>query len=342
MMLKHLVGSHVSAEKGVHEAIPRILAQGGLSFSIFLKNQKRWTSAPYEKDVIQQFQSRSSENHIDTRKQILPHGSYMINLGNPDGEKLEKSKNAMLDDLQRCEQLDIGLYNFHPGSSLGSDKRKAIEQIAASINDLIDRTEFVKIVLENMTGNEDRIVGTKLEDLQQIIELVKNKSRIGVCIDTCHTFAAGYDLRTEKVFNEFWDKFESTIGWQFLAGIHLNDSKHPYDSKRDVHQNLGLGFLGLEPFRLLMNSKRFEGIPLILETPQDREDARKQEIELLKWCAGKDGTEQEYIEKSKALQEEGRKERENVEEAALKKESKSVKRGRGKQTTISFNKKLKA
>lgn len=340
-MLKHLVGSHVSAEKGVHEAIPRILTQGGLSFSIFLKNQKRWSSAPYEKTVIQQFRIRSSESHIDTRKQILPHGSYMINLGNPDAEKLEKSKNAMLDDLQRCEQLDIGLYNFHPGSSLGSDKKKAIEQIAASINSLIEKTEFVKIVLENMTGNEDRIVGTKLEDLQQIIELVEDKDRIGVCIDTCHTFAAGYDLRTGKVFDEFWDKFEKIIGWQYLAGIHLNDSKHPYDSKRDVHQNLGLGFLGLEPFRMLMNNERFEGIPLILETPQDQEDIRKDEIELLKWCVGKEGTEQEFIEKVKDLQEKGRKEREAVEEAAKKKENKTLKRGRGKQTTIGFDKKVK-
>jgi AP endonuclease-1 len=231
----------------------------------------------------------------------------------------------LLDDLQRCEQLGIGLYNLHPGSTLGTDKDVAISQIANTINDVLLQTSFVKIVLENMTG-QDRIVGSNLNDLRDIINRVNNKDRIGVCIDTCHSFSAGYDLRTETAFDTFWELFDDTIGYKYLSGMHLNDSKYPFDSKRDVHQNIGFGFLGLETFRLIMNKQQLQGIPLILETPQDegQPDSRGTEIELLKWLEGKSKDDPEMIAKANDLQAKGAQERDKCQQEIDRKMQKMI------------------
>lgn len=335
----------MSANKGVQETIGRIIKQKGNAFALFLKNQKRWTSKPYEQSNIDEFHANCKEHSFDPRRSILPHGSYLINLANPDAAKLKQSQEALLDDLQRCESLDIGLYNLHPGSSLGTDMDKAVAQIASSINEVHSKTSFVKVVLENMTGNPDRIVGTKLEHLASIISQVKDKDRVGVCIDTCHSFCAGYDLRTSDSFNKFWDHFNTVIGWKYLSGIHLNDSKYPFDSKRDVHQNLGLGFLGLETFRLIMNKPELMGIPLILETPleggvgqdNDEDSARRHEIELLRWLEGKEADDKEVLAKSKELQDKGRAERDKCQAVASKRKAGPAKK-KGEPTN---NKKIK-
>lgn len=320
MALQHLIGAHVSTANGIWNTIETTNALHALSFALFLKNQKRWVSKPYEQKDIDKFHAKVKEYKIDPLRQILPHASYLINLANPDPEKWNQSYKAFIDDLQRCEQLGIGLYNMHPGSSLGSSKEEAIKRIAKGINMAINETQFVKVVLENMTGNPERIVGTDLSDLKNIIGLIGDKSRIGVCIDTCHSFCAGYDLRTKTVFDIFWSHFDDTIGYEHLSGIHLNDSKFPFDSKRDVHQNLGHGFLGLEPFRLIMNKKELEGIPLILETPVygDNPEIRSEEIELLKWLVGRTDNDDDYIKKTKELQEDGLQERLEMEKKHLK------------------------
>lgn len=242
----------------------------------------------------------------------------MINLGNPDAAKRKQSQQSFEDDLKRCEQLGVGLYNLHPGSAVGgADKQETIKHIANGINQGLKATEFVKVVLENMAGH-GHIIGSDLQDLADIISHVENKERVGVCIDTCHTFAAGYDIRTKDVFEAFWTQFEKIVGYKYLAGIHLNDSKAPLGSKRDLHQNIGLGFLGLEPFRLLMNKEEIQGIPMILETPIDEKaiakegalaDVRADEIKLLEWLIGKEADDEQVLEKSKELQKKGAKER---------------------------------
>lgn len=301
------------------------------AFAFFPKNQRRWSSAPYKKENIDGFHSNCSHDHFNAKKELLPHGSYLINLGNPDAAKRKQSQESFEDDLTRCEQLGVGLYNLHPGSAVGgADKNATIKHIASGINKGIAATKFIKVVLENMAGH-GHIIGSNLQDLADIIELVKDKSRIGVCIDTCHTFAAGYDIRNQKTFDEFWTKFDEIVGYQYLAGIHLNDSKAPLGSKRDLHQNIGLGFLGLETFRLIMNKEELQGIPMILETPIPNEekvnkgleaDIRGEEVKLLEWLIGKDVDDKEVIEKSEELQNKGERERKEHQEKFDKKKEK--------------------
>lgn len=307
-----LVGAHVSAAGGVHEAILRASEIGATAFALFLKNERRWSAKPMEESIVDKFKEYCETHKFDPLTDMLPHGSYLINLGTPDGANREKAEDCLLDDLQRCERLGIGHYNLHPGSSLGSEKKEAIERIAKSLNRVISQTNFVKIVLENMTGNEDRVVGTRLEDLAAIINKIENKSRIGVCIDTCHSFASGYDLRSTKQFEEFWKLFDATIGYQYLSSIHLNDSKYPLGAKRDMHQKIGYGFLGLETFRLVMNKPELMRVIKVLETPtfkSDKKEPRAEEIELLKWLVGKGPDDKELIQRSEQLQALGAKER---------------------------------
>ncbi|KAK9474742.1 xylose isomerase-like protein [Dipodascopsis tothii] len=337
--IKMLVGAHVPSDgKGVSNCIANTVSIGGNAFALFVKSQRRWVAPPLKTEEITKFKDMAAEHKYDLHKHCLPHGSYLINLANADDEKHEKALASFLDELKRCEQLGIGLYNFHPGSTLGLDKKAALERLAGSINSAISQTKFIKIILENMAGHGN-LIGSTWEDLRDVIAMVDNKDRVGVCVDTCHTFAAGYDIRTEETFAKVWDDFDRIIGLKYLSSMHLNDSKAPLGSNRDLHQNIGLGFLGLESFRVLMNTKHLEGLPLILETP-DKDDIMTwaKEIKLLEWLVGKKADDPEVVKKTAELSALGAKERASEQD---KMDKKAVKADKKKQSTL-VGKKRKA
>lgn len=262
------VGAHVPITGGVENAPANAHAIGAKAFALFTKCEKRWTAAPYSETAIALFRQRCEEYGYQPG-QILPHDSYLINLGSPEPEALEKSRKAFLDEMQRCEQLGLDRLNFHPGSSLRKlTDEKCLERIAESVNWTLDKTQGVCAVLENTAGQGSNL-GFTFEQLAYIIERVEDKSRVGVCLDTCHTFAAGYDIKSEAGYTETFEHFEDVIGFQYLKGIHLNDSKRELGSRIDRHELIGSGELGIEPFRRLMQDPRFDNIPLILETPNE-------------------------------------------------------------------------
>lgn len=214
---------------------------------------------------------------------ILPHGSYLVNIGNPDKEKREKSYECFLDDLQRCEQLGIGLYNFHPGSTVGECTiEESITHVAESLNRAHEATSSVVTVVENMAGSGN-VLGCNFDQLAQIIAQVRDKTRVGICLDTCHLFASGYDIRTREVYDETMNEFGRRVGFQYLRGLHLNDSKTPLNSKKDRHENIGIGHIGLRAFGFMMRDERLKGIPMVLETPL--EEVWAKEIEVLQRIA---------------------------------------------------------
>lgn len=262
------IGAHVSASGGVENAPFNAHEIGANAFALFTKNQRQWTAAPLTKESISLFKKRCEEFGF-TAKQILPHDSYLINLGNPDTEALEKSRAAFLDEIQRCEQLGLDRLNFHPGSSLKKiTDEECLARIAESINITLDKTHGVTAVIENTAGQGSNL-GHSFEQIAYIIDRVEDKTRVGVCLDTCHTFAAGYDIQAANGFTETFEHFEEVIGFKYLRGMHLNDSKKELGSHVDRHDSLGKGELGIETFRMIMHDKRFDNIPLILETPDE-------------------------------------------------------------------------
>lgn len=286
-------------------------------------------SPPISAEEIDKFKLLCEEHGYDPRTDVLPHGSYFINLANPDPEKEEKAFDGFLDDLHRCEQLNIGLYNFHPGSSLDGDHREALERLAKNINRAIKETSFVKIVIENMAGHGN-LIGSNLQDIRDVIDIVEDKLRVGVCVDTCHTFAAGYDISTEEKFEAFWKEFDNIVGAEFLSAIHLNDSKAPLGANRDLHQFLGQGFLGLEAFRVVANSPRLHNIPIILETPVGNDDSYYgEEIKLLELLEDKTIDDTEFVEKKEKLSKLGAKERSEHEKKFETKKAKTAKKTAG-------------
>lgn len=321
-----MFGAHVPTAGGIYNSVTNAMDIGGNSFALFLKSPRRWVSPDLKDEDIKHFKELCEKYHYDTRTDILPHGSYFINLANPDPAKNEQSFNCFVDDLQRCEKLNIGLYNFHPGSSLGTDHDEAVKRMAENLNRAIKKTKFVKIVVENMAGHGN-LIGSSLDDLSKMLEIVDDKDRLGFCIDTCHTFAAGYDISNEEGWNKFWTEFDSKIGMKHLASMHLNDSKAPLGANRDLHQRIGWGFLGLESFRLLANDDRMKGIPLILEVPitDDKVKPYGDDIKLLEWLVGKKNDDPEVVEKSKQLQKLGAKERKEQQEKFDKKNKKKEK-----------------
>ncbi|KAK9761386.1 DNA-(apurinic or apyrimidinic site) lyase [Basidiobolus ranarum] len=277
---KKLVGAHVSAAKGVYNSIYNAHQIGGQAFALFLKSQRKWNSPEYTEEQISTFH-KALKNFTYSSNQILPHGSYLVNLGNPDGDKRDLSYKAFLDDLKRCEQLGLKLYNFHPGSTIGKcTSAESIHFIADGINKAHQETKSVVCVLENMAGSGN-VIGSKFEELRSIIDLVKDKARVGVCLDTCHAFAAGYDLRTKETYKQVMDEFEKVVGFKYLRGLHLNDSKTELGSKKDRHELIGKGYIGLDAFKFIMNDVRLDGIPMVLETPFSGDAGYAQEIELL-------------------------------------------------------------
>ncbi|HKJ83905.1 MAG TPA: deoxyribonuclease IV [Mariprofundaceae bacterium] len=272
------IGAHVSASGGVENAPLNAAAIGARAFALFTKNQRQWVAKPLAEASIHAFRT-NMEEHGFAPEHVLPHDSYLINLGHPDSEGLEKSRAAFLDEMQRCEQLGLPLLNFHPGSHLRKISEEAsLAIVAESINLALDQTEGVTAVIENTAGQGSNL-GYRFEHLAAIIDGVEDKSRVGVCIDTCHSFTAGYELRTTADCEATFAEFDRIVGFQHLRGMHLNGSKAAFGSRVDRHHSLEQGELGLDVFRFIMNDKRFDDIPMVLETIDDT--IWPQEIELL-------------------------------------------------------------
>ncbi|GEK47564.1 putative endonuclease 4 [Bisbaumannia pacifica] len=262
--MKYL-GAHVSAAGGVERAVARAVEIGADAFALFTKNQRQWRAKPLEEATIAAFR-RACREHGFAPKQILPHDSYLINLGHPDPEGLRKSREAFVDEFRRCEQLGLSLLNFHPGSHLKKiSEAECLSRIAESINEALSHTRGVTAVIENTAGQGTNL-GWRFEHLAEIIAQVEDKSRVGVCLDTCHAFAAGYDLRSAATCTATLDEFEAVVGFQYLRGMHLNDAKSAFASRVDRHHSLGQGHIGLEAFTTIMRDPRIDEIPLILET----------------------------------------------------------------------------
>ena len=271
------IGAHVSASGGVELAPLNAHEIGANAFALFTKNQRQWVSKPLTDDNIRLFKENCTKYNLSP-DYILPHDSYLINLGHPEEEGLEKSRAAFLDEMQRCEQLGLKLLNFHPGSHLNKiSLEECLQRVAESINITLDKTKGVTAVTENTAGQGSN-VGFAFWQLRYIIDRVEDKSRVGVCLDTCHTFTAGYDLVGEydRIFNEFQEE----VGFEYLRGIHLNDSKKALASRVDRHDSLGKGLMDISFFERFMNDNRFDDIPIILETPD--ESLWAEEIRLLR------------------------------------------------------------
>ena len=262
------IGAHVSAAGGVENAPLNAHNLGATAFALFTKNQRQWHAKPLTTRNIELFRERCEQFNFKP-EQILPHDSYLINLGHPDQEGLEKSRQAFIDEMHRCMKLGLDRLNFHPGSHLKKiDISACLSRIAESINLALEKTEGVIAVIENTAGQGSNL-GWQFEEIAEIIEQVADKSRIGVCLDTCHTFAAGYDLRTKEACKSTFAAFDNIIGFHYLKGMHLNDSKGTLGSRKDRHHSLGQGEIGWEVFRYIMADTRFDGIPMVLETIDD-------------------------------------------------------------------------
>ncbi|KAI9838510.1 MAG: hypothetical protein M1837_002435 [Sclerophora amabilis] len=308
---------------------PKRRFEFGNAFALFLKSQRKWDNPALNPEHSDLFKSCCQKQKYDAGSHVLPHGSYLVNLAQKERDKAKQAYDCFLDDLKRCDTLGIKLYNFHPGSTLGEPRIEAIARIASAVNLAHRSTSSVKTVLENMAGSGN-VIGSTFEDLRDIINLIDDKSRVGVCLDTCHAFAAGYDLRTPPSFSETMSKFSQTVGMQYLSALHLNDSKAPFASHRDLHQNIGLGFLGLRAFWNVMNEPAFEGLPMVLETPIDREGKDNKaiwanEIKLLEGLIGMDTSSSVFLAKEKELADMGAAERKKLQDAFDRKVEKDKK-----------------
>jgi deoxyribonuclease-4 len=272
------IGAHVSASGGVENAPQNASEIGAKAFALFTKNQRQWFSKALTTENIDGFKSNVDKFGYSF-DHILPHDSYLINLGHPEQEALGKSRKAFLDEMRRCEQLGIKLLNFHPGSHLKKiDPEESLKRIAESINITLDKTKGVTAVIENTAGQGTNL-GYEFEQLTFIIDHVEDKNRVGICFDTCHGFVAGYDIKTKEGYEATWANFDRIVGMKYLKAMHLNDAKKPLGSKVDRHESIGKGEIGMDTFKWIMNDPRFDEMPLILETPNDEIWAK--EIEML-------------------------------------------------------------
>ncbi|MBD5206407.1 MAG: deoxyribonuclease IV [Bacteroides sp.] len=263
---KKYIGAHVSASGGVQNTPLAAAAIGAKAFALFTGFSNRWSSKPISKETAEQFKERCEANGF-TASQILPHDNFLINLGSPDKAKLAMSRKSFLEEMQRCEALGLTMLNFHPGSHLNElSEEECLDRIAESINITLDQTSGVTAVLESTAGQGSNL-GWRFEHLARIIEGVEDKTRVGVCVDTCHSHSAGYDLKSEEGYKKTWEEFDSIIGRSYLKALHLNDNKRDLGSRIDRHELIGKGSLGEEFFIRLVNDPRFDNMPLILETP---------------------------------------------------------------------------
>lgn len=259
------IGAHVSAAGGVENAPLNALEIGADAFALFVKNQRQWNAKALEVESINKFNENLKLANIK-KEHVLPHNSYLINLGHPDAEKRKKSINAFIDEIQRVNLLGLKMINFHPGSHLREiSENECLENISNSINFIIANTSDVKLVIENTAGQGSNL-GYKLEHLAYLIDKTQNKKRIGVCIDTCHFFAGGYDIRSKESYKKTMSEFDRLVGYKYLSGMHLNDSKNSLGVKKDRHESIGKGTIGFEAFENIMRDENIDEIPLVLET----------------------------------------------------------------------------
>lgn len=278
------IGAHVSASGGVSSAPLNAARIGADAFAMFVKNQRRWDAPPLSAEETIAFKDALKQSGIRA-EHVLVHDSYLINLGHPREVEREKSLNAFVDEIRRCEALGLRLLNFHPGSHLNEiSAQKCLDNIVESLNFAIANTSCVKLVLENTAGQGSNL-GYDFTQLAYVIDKISNKDRIGVCIDTCHAFAAGYDLRSPQAYERTMIEFDRAIGYKFLSGMHLNDTKNELGVRKDRHESLGRGFLGLAAFENIMNDPDIDEIPLILETIDD--SLWEEEIALLRSMQGR-------------------------------------------------------
>jgi len=314
---------------------------GGNAFALFLKSQRKWVNPPLLATAADGFHAECKNHGYKQNEHVVPHGSYLVNLAHTDPDRTKQAYDSFVDDLKRCEKLGIKLYNFHPGVANSTTRELAIAHLALNINKAIAQTSTVVALLENMAAGGN-VLGSTWEDLKEIIDLVDDKSRVGVCLDTCHAFAAGYDLRTPEAFSATLAEFDRVVGFKYLRAVHVNDSKAPFASHRDLHANIGTGFLGLRAFHNLVNDERFTGLPLILETPIEVRDADgvvvkdaagkpmqdrgidASEIKLLESLVGMDVDGEEFKKLEADLARKGRPERERLEEQIGKKVEKET------------------
>ncbi|USP80060.1 hypothetical protein yc1106_07334 [Curvularia clavata] len=339
--IKLRVGAHVSIAGGVHNAILNVVHIGadstsGNAFAMFMKNQRKWETVDMDPEHAQFFVQWCKDHSIDAAECCLPHGSYLVNLAHPDPARKKQAYDSFLNDLTRCHRLGIRYYNFHPGNANATTHEEGIRIIAENLNRAHADPETGKVVtvLETMATLGNTIGGT-FSDLAAIIKLVDDKSRVGVCLDTCHVFAAGYDLRTPEAYAETMKQFDEEIGLEYLKAFHVNDSKAPLSSHRDLHARIGTGYLGLESFHNLMNDERFHGLPMVLETPIDIIDKNgkkmedkgvwAREIKMLESLVGMSVNSEEFKTLSAQLQEEGAAERERVGDQVQRKSIKDAK-----------------
>lgn len=278
------IGAHVSASGGVEQAVLRAVDIGANAFALFTKNQRQWKAPPLKAETIEKFK-RFYQVHHFTVDQILPHDSYLINLGSPEVEGLEKSRAAFIDEMERANQLGLKLLNFHPGSHLNKiSEQDCLARIAESINIAVSKVPNVVAVIENTAGQGSNL-GYRFEHLAEIIEQVEDKNRVGVCLDTCHTFSAGYDISSLEQCEKTFAEFEQVVGFKYLRGMHLNGSKTPLGSRKDRHDTLREGTIGTAFCEFIMKDDRFDGIPMILETINP--DIWAEEIKFLRTLANK-------------------------------------------------------
>lgn len=276
--MSKFIGAHVSASGGVFNAPLNAMAINAKAFALFTKNQRQWVAKALTPKIVSAFKANLEKSQIEP-KHVLPHDSYLINLGHFEEPKRQKSLDAFIDEIERCEELGLDRLNFHPGSHLQKIAKKdefyeeklqvaeieCLERISQSMNRALEATRDVKLVIENTAGQGSNL-GYKFEHLSYLIENSIDKSRVGVCIDTCHLFSSGYDIRTKEAYDKSCEEFERVVGFEYLMGMHINDSKAKYGSRVDRHHSIGKGELGIEPFRFIMNDQRMDDIPLVLET----------------------------------------------------------------------------
>ncbi|XP_069053132.1 probable endonuclease 4 [Lepisosteus oculatus] len=277
---KKFIGAHVSIAGGIWKAVEECVSLGGRSFAMFLGSQRSWQRPPLDEKAAARFREACREHGVEPAF-ILPHGSYLMNCGSPKQDVCDKSRVLLVDELSRCAQLGLSMFNLHPGASLGDiTTDQCIQRIAEAIDHAHRQVPAVMTVLENMSG-QGSTVGGQFSELRGIIERVRDKSRVGVCLDTCHAFAAGYDISAAGGIKKVLDEFDSVVGLSYLRALHLNDSKGKLGCHLDRHEDIGRGQIGLAAFRELVNEPRLDGIPMILETPGRTGFEYAEQIELL-------------------------------------------------------------